>query len=245
MILKVNFLMSTTTKNLFIQPEWPAPQSVHAFTTLRASNVGNLPNKQIDKPLLKNLLQLPNDPIWVKQTHSDIALKAELTNKNCEADATFTDEPNQVCAILTADCLPLLICDVQGNHVAAIHAGWKGLAKGIIENTVRALNLNPDDLLVWLGPAIGPSKFEIREDVYQALTQGEEDAKACFTKINSEQWLANLYALAKVRLNRLGVSKIYGGNFCTHTQTDQFFSYRRDGQEAGRIISLIWLADNP
>lgn len=228
-------------KNLFIQPEWPAPTNIYAYTALRASNISHLGEKKINGNLLRELLNLPNDPIWLKQIHSNNIVSAQPENLYCEADASFTNVPNQVCAVLTADCLPLLICDKQGKEVAAVHAGWRGLANGIIEKTIQTFNAQPHELLVWLGPAIGPNKFEIRKDVYDIFTQANPLTNTCFTPLNSEQWLANIYQLATLQLQGLGISQIYGGNFCTHTEADKFFSYRREGNGRGQIVSLIWL----
>jgi YfiH family protein len=221
----------------FLQPDWPAPPQIKAYTTLRQSQV------KPASPLLKQLLSLPEEPIWIRQTHSTIVLKATADHTNQEADATFTNETNQVCAILTADCLPILLCNRQGTYVAAIHAGWRGLANGIIETALDKLKLPADDILIWLGPAIGPTRFEVRKDVYDTFTLNNPDAVPAFTPIGHEHWLANLYLLARQRLQQHGITHIYGGEFCTYSDPERFFSYRRDNQTTDRIISLIWIAD--
>jgi YfiH family protein len=244
--------MTTTIDEIsthFIQPVWPAPACIKAYTTLRDSQIGYMQRPErspgnIDRALLKKTLMLPGEPTWINQVHSTIAVNAITSNDGVEADAVFTSETNRVCAILTADCLPLLICNRQGTRVAAIHAGWRGLANGVIEATIEALNLPPDDILVWLGPAIGPDKFEVRKDVYDAFIQKDPKAADAFDKISDTQWLANIYALARLRLQKFHITHIYGGDLCTHSDQDRFFSYRRDGKIIGSITSLIWIADS-
>ncbi len=231
----------------FIQPDWPAPKTIKAYTTTRQGWKTTLPF-QADKlkgsqesQQLQALLHLPDEPIWLKQTHSNIAIEATLENTGATADASFATRPNHICVVQTADCLPVLICNQHGTHVAAIHAGWRGLANGIIENTVNALQQPAQTLLVWLGPAIGPSIFEVGSDVYQAFTNQNKQAESAFQPINKEKWLGNLYQLARLRLQSLGITSIYGGNHCTHTQPELFYSYRRDQGQTGRMASLIWI----
>lgn len=224
-----------------IQPDWPAPANVRAVTTTRTLWGEHNSYDPAERERLATLLQLPKPPIWLKQTHSTIALPAADECLNLEADASYTNEPGQVCLVLTADCLPLLICDRAGTHVAAIHAGWRGLAAGVIESTINALQVNPADLLVWLGPAIGPQKFEVGADVYQAFVSHDANASTCFTPGAPDKWMANLYQLATQRLNKLGVGQIYGGKYCTYTQSDLFFSWRRDKNKVARLAHLIWI----
>lgn len=235
----------------FIEASWPAPKNIKAYTTLKSgwgerhpyqdTYVGFYTSNPEESTKLQTLLQLPTEPIWVKQTHSMIALEATPDNKEKEADATFSNQPEQVCAILTADCLPVLICNTKGTQVAAIHAGWRGLAGGIIESTVNQLKQPATELMAWLGPAIGPTKFEVGQDVYNAFTLKHPEAVRAFKPHTDGKWLANLYELAKIRLNLLGISQIYGGDYCTYTQDDLFFSYRRDQGKTGRMVSLIWI----
>lgn len=224
----------------FITPDWPAPDNVRAHITLRTSWGGRMDDT--DEHLV-SLLNLPNNPVWFKQVHGDVALEATPSNQEKKADAGFTNKANQVCAILTADCLPVFICNKQGTHVAVAHAGWRGLNLGVIENTVNALHQNPNDLLIWLGPAIGPTQFEVGKDVYEAFTQQHaESASAFIQQSSAEKWLANLYTLAKIRLEHLGIpeTQVFGGNYCTFTQDDLFFSYRREKGHRGRMASVIW-----
>jgi YfiH family protein len=210
-----------------IFPEWPAPTNIRAFTTTRGIDTASL--------------SLPETPIRLQQTHSAIALPATPEHHQAIADACFTDETNRICQIVTADCLPLLICNREGSRVAAIHAGWRGLAGGIIESTLNALALPGEDLLVWLGPAIGPEKFEVGRDVYDAFTERHPLAQHAFRQQSDTKWLADIYQLATQRLNKHNITHIYGGNFCTFTQNDLFFSYRRDKGETGRMASMIWM----
>lgn len=239
----------------FITPNWPAPLHIKAFTTVKTS-WGDLPsdhhhfNKsgsdedkvfQVDNSRLKKLFHLPEDPMWLTQIHSAIALPALPENERKNGDAIFTTLPNRICLVLTADCLPLLICNKTGTHVAAVHAGWKGLAAGVIEATLDALGQDPRDLLVWLGPAIGPNKFEVGKDVFDAFTHKNAETEIAFVPHTPGKWLANLYTLAKIRLQARGITQIYGGDFCTYTQEDLFFSYRRDQGRTGRMASLIWI----
>lgn len=225
----------------YIAPNWPAPSSIKAFTTLRNGWGANNTSETTERNRLTSLLSLPSEPIWLKQTHSIIAVPADPKHSNQEADASYTDLPNRVCLVLTADCLPVIICNEKGTQAAAVHAGWRGLANGIIENTINTMNANPQQLLVWLGPAIGPQKFEVGNDVYHAFTDHDPDSLSCFTSTATDKWLANLYQLAKVRLNRLGINQIYGGEYCTHSQSELFYSFRRDRGNAGRMASVIWI----
>lgn len=222
----------------FIQPNWPAPASVFAYTTIKEAQLNYQPRPD---QALSSLLNLPSYPIWIDQKHTNVVVEATLENKNKIADASFTAKPQTVCIVLTADCLPLLICNKQGTQVAAIHAGWRGLAQGVIEQTIHAMNQPPQDLLVWLGPAIGPNKFEVGEDVFHAFVSHHAESKLAFNPHTPGKWLANLYLLAKMKLNSLGIMQIYGGDFCTYTQDNLFYSYRRDQGKTGRMASLIWL----
>lgn len=239
----------------FVQPNWPAPAHIKAYTTTRSGWGGRQPHHHdtrgyhdathpgcvTESADLKTLLQMPEEPIWLTQTHSTIALEATPANREQTADASYTNSSNRVCVVMTADCLPLLICNKSGTSVAAIHAGWRGLAGGIIENTVEKLALPGSELLVWLGPAIGPKRFEVGPDVYTAFTSQDEAAQSAFIPHTPHKWLANLYTLAKQRLARFGITDIYGGDYCTHTQSDLFFSYRRDQGKTGRMASAIWI----
>ncbi|WP_406828939.1 peptidoglycan editing factor PgeF [Microbulbifer sp. ARAS458-1] len=246
----------------YLKPDWPAPANVHAAVTLRhgghsegeytgfnlGDHVGDLPEAvATNRDQLQRELSLPNNPQWLEQIHSDKAVVARADGKVLTADASFTREPGIVCAVLTADCLPLLICNRDGTEVAAIHAGWRGLAGGIIRETIDAMQSDPRDLLVWLGPAIGPESFECGVDVLEAafesaLSESHAEAIAqCFVPHSKKplHFLADIYALGRAELAELGVAEVFGGDRCTVTEPSEFFSYRRDGN-TGRMASLIW-----
>jgi len=240
----------------WIIPDWPAPSNVKALTTVRhggvslapfdSFNFGNYVGDSSDA-VRENRLQLrvkaglPHEPFWLKQVHGtrviDVGAQA-LPYSVVEADAACAFQENLVCAVTTADCLPLLLCDQKGTCVSAVHAGWRGLAMGVIEAAVLKLNKPAADLIAWLGPAIGPQSFEVREDVLDTFKA--DISSQTFVKTEQGTWLANLYALARLRLERLGITDIFGGTFCTYQNIDQFYSFRRD-KTTGRMATLIWL----
>jgi len=241
----------------WLQADWPAPDFVKAGTTLRkggmslspfdsfnlATHVGDeLTAVKKNRAILQQNLNVPNAPLWLEQTHSTRAILLPSEEAIAKADAAYTTEKNSVCAVLTADCLPLLITDRQGSCVAAVHAGWRGLYDGIIEATIKKLPVAPESLLVWLGPAIGADVYEVGKEVYDAFTLSEDvdEIKRTFTSVSKEHWLFDLYHMAKLRLNKIGVKQIYGGDRCTLSEEEQFFSFRRDGV-TGRMASLIWI----
>ena len=237
----------------WIKPDWPLPSHVHAATTLRSGGVSNgsyaslNPADHVDddpvcvksnRAIISNMLQLPAEPVWLSQVHGTRVIKADEASGTETADASFSYRAGTVCAVMTADCLPVLFCGDAGNIVAAAHAGWRGLQAGVIEQTLKAMNCN--DVSVWLGPAIGPKHFEIGDDVRSAFVTTNSKASSAFKDNGPGKWLANIYQLAKLQLNELGIDRIYGGNFCTVTDTQRFYSYRRDGAATGRMASLIW-----
>ncbi len=234
-----------------IQPDWPAPPGVMSLMTTRAGGVSaapwdsfNLGDHVGDDPdhvaanRARLRQQLPAEPGWLKQVHS--ATVVECGVGACEADAAFSRHPGVVCAVLTADCLPVLLCDRAGRVVAAAHAGWRGLADGVLEATVAAMQVPPGDILAWMGAAIGPQAFEVGDEVKQAFVAQHPGAVAAFIPQAPGKWLADLYQLACIRLNHAGVQAIYGGGRCTFSEADSFYSYRRDGV-TGRMATLIWL----
>jgi len=238
-----------------IFPDWPVPAHVRAAVTTRAGGVSvgpyaslNLGDHVGDEPAavvenrarLVQVLRLPAEPRWLKQVHGTCALDAAAAIGGCEADAAFTALPGVVCAVLTADCLPVLFCDRAGTRVAAAHAGWRGLAAGVLERTMDTLGTAPADVLAWLGPAIGPQAFQVGEEVRTAFVSQDQAAATAFRPHGEGRWLADLYALARLRLSRHGVAAVYGGGLCTFSDPARFFSYRRDGA-TGRMASLIWL----
>ena len=241
-----------------IYPEWPAPVNVKAVTTTRqggvselpydsfnlADHVGDAPDAvQQNRDFLQQSLQLPAAPAWLNQVHGDTVVDVGQCGHQPSADAGFSTRTGLVCAVLTADCLPVLLCDRDGTRVAAVHAGWRGLASGVLESSVRALDTDPGRLLAWLGPAIGPSSFEVGEEVRLAFSDLHVRAAEAFAAGAGGRWMADLYHLARIRLQAMGVTALYGGGFCTFTDRERFYSYRRDGV-TGRMASLIWL-DEP
>jgi len=237
----------------WIVPEWPAPICVKALITTRVGGFSggryasfNLGDHVGDEPLLvrqnRELLRnyLPDEPKWLKQVHGTRVANADAPDTSAEADACITRNQNKPCAILSADCLPLLLCDARGSVVAAAHCGWRGLAAGIIEKTVSEMHAAPESLFAYFGPAISAKAYQVGAEVRDAF--GHEDActQQAFAARARGKWLADLYLLARTRLNRIGVKEIYGGNFCTYTDSLRFFSHRRD-HTTGRMASLIWL----
>ncbi|MDZ7583341.1 MAG: peptidoglycan editing factor PgeF [Thiobacillus sp.] len=236
-----------------IQPDWRAPARVKCLMTTRADGVSQAPWTSLnlgdhvgDDPLhvaanrARLRRQLPAGPGWLRQVHS--ARVVELGREpNPEADASFTRESGQVCAVLTADCLPVLLCDRTGSIVAAAHAGWRGLAGGVLEATVAAMQVPPEGILAWMGAAIGPQAFEVGDEVRAAFVAQHPQAAAAFvSQPIPGKWLADIYQLARIRLAHAGVQAIHGGGRCTFSEADSFFSYRRDGI-TGRMAALIWL----
>jgi polyphenol oxidase len=239
----------------WLDPDWPAPAPVRALCTTRAGGVSvgpyaelNLADHVGDDPacvarnraMLSERLALPADPLWLQQNHGCEVADAGLDVPGCVADAAVAWRPGAVCAVLTADCLPLLLCDRSGTRVAAVHAGWRGLLAGVIESSVAHLQVAPANLLVWLGPAIGPESFEVGPEVRAAFLAADRGAELAFRPSPCGRWLADLYGLARRRLDILGVGEVWGGGFCTASDGERFFSYRRDGV-TGRMASLIWL----
>ena len=235
-----------------IVPQWPAPPSVHALSTTRAGGCSDGPYAGLNlserggdraaavlanRALLRVLL--PGDPLWVRQVHGTRAV--ELPGAaGAEADAVWTGTSATVCAILTADCLPVLFCDRAGTRVAAAHAGWRGLAAGVLESTVAALGRPASDLLAWLGPAIGQAAFEVGPEVRAAFLAHDPGAAAAFEPGKRDRWHADLHALARRRLAALGLRDVYGGGWCTWSDAGRFYSFRRDAS-GGRMATLIWL----
>ncbi len=244
-----------------LTPDWPAPLAVRALSTTRAGglstgpyaslnlgdHVGDDPRAvQRNRALLRARAGLPVAPIWLHQVHGCTVRELPCaTGEAHAADASVAFGPGAVCAVLTADCLPILLCDEAGSVVAAAHAGWRGLAAGVIEATVRRMERPAEQLLAWLGPAIGPEHFEVGDEV-RATFRAASGAEAleAFRPSGAGRWLADLGMLARQRLAALGVRQVSGGDHCTFAEADRFFSYRRDGV-SGRMASLIWLEPCP
>jgi YfiH family protein len=237
----------------WIKPDWPLPSHVHAATTLRscgtsvggyaslnpASHVNDDPQHVlVNRQIIKQMLNLPSQPVWLQQVHGIQVVKADQVVDVPEADASFTDQAGVVCAVMTADCLPVLFCGDNGEVVAASHAGWRGLQAGIIKQTLAAMHCK--QVSVWLGPAIGPDNFEVGDDVLKAFVTQSPKAEQAFKANSPGKWLANIYQLARLQLTELGIDQIFGGEYCTFADPQRFYSYRRDGTTSGRMASLIW-----
>ncbi|MCJ0975390.1 peptidoglycan editing factor PgeF [Pseudomonas sp. PS1] len=236
----------------WLVPAWPAPHRVRACVTTRDGGVSQAPFEAFnlgdhvgDDPQAvaanRQRLQdtLGRAPAWLKQVHSTVVVRAEA-GACPEADASWADELGVACAVLTADCLPVLFCDREGSQVAAAHAGWRGLAGGILEETVTAMAVEPGRLMAWLGPAIGPGAFEVGGEVRDAFVASHPAALQAFTPSHNDgRYMADLYCLARIRLAACGVAAVYGGGFCTYREP-RFYSYRR-APSTGRFASLIWL----
>lgn len=243
--------MSGLAQSLIL-PDWPAPASVRACVTTCKGGVSlppyesfNLGDHVGDDPqaVAENRRRLSAEfalqPAWLKQVHGLVVADANPAVV-AEADASWTDQPGIACTVMTADCLPALFCDRAGTRVAAAHAGWRGLAGGVLEATLDRLALAPEEVLVWLGPAIGPQAFEVGLEVRDAFTAVHPEAAAAFVEGERPgKLLADIYQLARIRLAARGVTAVYGGGFCT-VSDPRFFSYRRTPQ-GGRFASLVWL----
>ncbi len=240
----------------FISPDWHAPRRVRAYSSLRSGGVSAAPWSSFNlahhvgddakavatnRASLARQLSLPAEPAWLDQVHGRLAVASDSVGVGCQADASWTDRPGSVCVVMTADCLPVLFCDDDGRCVAAAHAGWRGLADGILESTIASLPASPDRLMAWLGPAIGPTAFEVGPEVRERFVTDDVRAAPAFTpSVRPGHFMADLYALARLRLRHSGVERIGGGDRCTVSEPEHFYSYRRDGR-CGRMASLIWL----
>ena len=240
-----------------IRAQWPAPRDVVALTTTRAGGVSsgayasmNLGAHVGDDPAavaanraqLVRHLELPEEPRWLQQVHGARVIRAgsrEFSDGPPDADAVVCPKGRHVLAVMTADCLPVLLCDTHGRGLAAIHCGWRSLAAGIIGKAVATLGADPDGLLAWLGPAISQPAFEVGDEVRDIFLAEIEDAAACFEPNENERWQADLYALARLYLERANVHRVFGGGYCTYRDSERFFSYRRDGK-CGRMATLIY-----
>jgi YfiH family protein len=239
----------------WIEPDWPAPANVRAVSTLRCGGVSLKPFDTLNlathvgddstavkqnRSRLSRLLQLPQEPCWLQQVHGAQVIAAGSFHEPPIADASTTSDVGKVCVVMTADCLPVLLCSRNGDRVAAAHGGWRGLAAGVLATTVRAMNVLPAQLFAWLGPAIGCQSFEVGDEVREAFLARNAANSNCFYRNNNQRWQADLYSLARNELRQLGVSDIFSEPACTVTDASHFFSYRRDGQ-TGRMASMIWL----
>ncbi len=260
----MNSLLSASD---LIFPNWPQPANVKAFFTTRAGGVstntdladfatlnlgrstGDVP-EAIDENRRRVAALLPRALKWLSQVHGNrVVIADEVINliDDVKADAIATSMPNIPCAVMVADCLPVLFCEDTGRHVAAAHAGWRGLASGVLENTVAAMQVPAASIMAWLGPAIGPSAFEVGNDVREAFVSRDPVARNCFIPRGDDhpnKFMADIYALARLSLARAGVARVYGGEFCTVNDASRFFSYRREGKmgrRSGRMAGVVWV----
>jgi YfiH family protein len=245
-----------------LTPDWPAPPRVRAAFTLRQGGVSTAPYDSLnvgvhvgDDPAavaenrrrIRAQLQLPEEPAWLEQVHGSEVLDLDEPRQAptvglAVADAVLTRRAGRVCAVQVADCLPVLLADRDGSAVAAAHAGWRGLAAGVLEGTVNKLAIEPERLIAWLGPAIGPKHFEVGEEVRRAFLAHDAGAAGAFAANTRARWQCDLAGLARRRLAALGVAAVFGGDSCTYADAGSFFSYRRDGC-CGRMAALIWRED--
>jgi len=245
--------MLMTMQDHLIVPDWPAPANVRAVQTTRKGGFSaapyasfNLGSHVGDNPLVvarnRMLLEplMPSEPIWLNQVHGVAVVDAGQAACLPEADACVSNHKGAVCVVMTADCLPVLLCNESGSVVGAAHAGWRGLCDGVIESTVSAMQVPPTTLMAWLGPAIGPEAFEVGDEVRAAFIEKQSAAASAFVARGQGKWLADIYRLAALRLQALDVEQIYGGGYCTYRDGERFYSYRRDGV-TGRMGTFIWL----
>jgi YfiH family protein len=216
-----------------IRPRWEAPAKVGAFVTTRSFGDMATPG-----PRLQARTMLPSEPAWLKQVHGTRVVDAAEAGGKPEADASFARGRNQVCVVMAADCMPVLLADREGSVVAAAHAGWRGLCAGVLEETVKAMQVDPRTLVAWLGPAIGPRAYEVGDEVRDAFLAKDARAASAFAPSRPGHWMLDLYAAARQRL--AGVGAVTGGDFCTHSDKERFFSFRRDRTKS-RMAALIWL----
>lgn len=242
----------------YIYPNWSAPGCVKSVSTTRLGGLGDVPYDsfnlgthvnddpmvvQRNRELLCKELALPGTPHWLNQEHgAEVVYIKESGNETLTADAAWTDVPGCVLSVMTADCLPLLLTSKKGNCVAVVHGGWRGLVSGVVQNTVTALPTKPDLLSAWLGPAIGPTVFEVGEEVREAFINECNDFDKCFRSAETDgKFIADIYAIGKLCLMKVGVQSTFGGNYCTFQDKTRFFSHRRDEGNTGRMATLIWM----
>lgn len=241
----------------WLRPDWPAPENVKALVTTRSGGVSlspfdsmNLGEHVGDQSAAvarnREILQGETavEPLWLTQVHGTQVVQLGEVSAGVQADAAVSRLPKKACVVMTADCLPVLFCDRSGTVVAAAHAGWRGLCAGVLESTVAAMKTAPEEILAWLGPAIGPAAFEVGDEVRTAFISHSAAASAAFQKQREGKWLCDLYLLARQRLEGLGLAAVSGGGLCTFSDARRFYSYRRDGV-TGRMASMVWLNRPP
>jgi len=239
----------------WIVPDWPVPIQVKSIMTTRLGGISPSPYDSMNlayhvqddaqyvaanRACLQETLGLSKRPFWVNQVHGVDVADVSKDTTGCDADAVYSRERGMACCVMTADCLPVLLCDREGREVAAVHAGWRGLQQGVIEQAIEHFSAAPKDIYVWLGAAISVKAFEVGDEVRQAFIRDNEQDAACFYAVNNGHWMADLYQLARQRLARIGIGYVGGGDYCTFTDSRRFYSYRREAV-TGRMASLIWI----
>jgi len=243
-----------SSSDAFILPDWPAPDNVKALQTTRLGGVSLAPYDSLnlglhvgDDPVRVNHNRMrlaplmPSEPVWLEQVHGTAVANADAAACRVVADACIARHRGAVCVVMTADCLPVLLCDEDGTVAGAAHAGWRGLCDGVLEATVQAMGVAPHTLLAWLGPAISQEHFEVGSEVRDAFIARHAQADEAFIAQGNGRYRADLYLLARQRLSALGITRISGGNRCTYREMEHFYSFRRDGV-TGRMGTFIWLA---
>ena len=246
--------MTEQSDKLWLWANWPAPKHVRAGTSIRFGGVSHSPYNDLnlalhvgDKPdnvtknrkILSNYLKLQSEPVWLEQTHGSNIISIDTEPKYLVADGSHTSKKNKVCTIMTADCVPVLLCNTDGEKIAAIHAGWKGICQGIIENAIKEFP-ESESILAWIGPCISSEHYEVGKDVYEGCLNRSALLKCAFNQINANHWYCDLVNIVKIILNNSGVGAIYESNLCTYKMDKLFYSYRRDGN-TGRTASMIWM----
>lgn len=244
----------------WIAPRWGRAGPVRIVTTTRAGGVdgggragfdlghgadGESAASPANRQRLREGFQLPSEPCWLRQEHGTRVVEAEPGSDGVpppRADGAWSTTPGVVCAVLTADCLPVVLAEREGTAVAVVHAGWRGLAAGVIEAVATAVPLEASRLRAWLGPAIGPRAFEVGSEVRDAFVERDAAAAVAFVPGRGDRWWADLYTLARQRLRDAGIADITGGGHCTFREPERFFSWRRDGRNTGRMATLAWIA---
>ncbi len=246
--------MTKQINKLWLWADWPAPKCIRAGTSIRtgghskipfnnlnlAQHVGDNPaDVKKNRKTLINYLKLQSEPVWLNQIHSSHIISIDSASKNRDADGSFTTRQNNICAILTADCVPVLFCNKNGTKIAAIHAGWKGICNGIIENAIKTFS-DSETILVWIGPCISSKHYEISKDVYESCLNHSSMLKSAFDQTNVDHWHCDLVRIVKIILQNAGIGAIYECNLCTYKMDELFFSYRRESN-TGRTASMIWM----
>lgn len=246
--------MTKQINKLWLWADWPAPKRIRAGTSIRIGGYSKIPFNSLNlaqhvgddptdvkknRETLSYHLELPSEPIWLNQTHSSKIISIDSTPENRDADGSFTTKQNNICAVLTADCVPVLFCKKDGTKIAAIHAGWKGICDGIIENAIKTFS-EPETILVWIGPCISSQHYEVGKDVYTSCLNHSNLLKSAFKQTKVDHWHCNLVKIVKIILENANVGAIYECNLCTYKMDELFFSYRRESN-TGRTASMIWM----